>query len=34
MKSTRLTAPADDCTAFYGAGELQGIARVVLTMQS
>ena len=27
-------ASADDCTAFYGAGELQGVARVVLTMQS
>jgi hypothetical protein len=34
MKSMRLTAPADDCTAFYGAGELQGTVRVVLTMQS
>jgi hypothetical protein len=34
MKSTRLTAPADDYTALSGAGELQGTARVVLTKQS
>ena len=36
MKSTPQSdcAPADDWSVFHGAGELQGIARVVLTMQS
>jgi catechol 2,3-dioxygenase-like lactoylglutathione lyase family enzyme len=36
MKSTPQSdcAPADDWTVFHGAGELQGIAHVVLTMQS
>jgi catechol 2,3-dioxygenase-like lactoylglutathione lyase family enzyme len=36
MKSTPQSdcAPADDWTVFHGAGELQGIAHMVLTMQS